>query len=277
MAYFLQRVRLADICRSAVDSIPPFMSLGEASYDVVLALDGKLEAFIEELPIFFRLDEDSLQQSQVFDQTYPQIPVQRFLIGIHAHMKRCKLNRPFLTQGLLDARYTPSRQTCLNSARAVIRLEQQIHRGKVRFASADRRFTAFVYYIFMATIVLVMDPCFNRTEQLEEQRREEVSNALKTLEAAHDQSGVARTYLDSLMYVLRKHQIQLRHQGPRVVEGQNGVLTAEPEALPPLPGQLAQNAEPGFEEVWQDFVDFGPKLDVPGWDDLFSDLDAYAT
>jgi hypothetical protein len=166
MSYFLQRVRLAEICRCIVDSVPPFSSLSEADYDDILMLDTKLKTFLEELPIFFRLDVDSVEKSREVDEQHPYTPVQRFAICGHAHMKRCRLHQPFLSSH--DTRYLYSRNTCLASARAVIQICRQLHEGKVLkagFASTDRRLLSLIYFLFMATVVLVMDLCFNRQEE----------------------------------------------------------------------------------------------------------------
>jgi hypothetical protein len=35
-----------------------------------------------------------------------------------------------------------------------------------------------------------------------------------------------------------------------------------------------QETESDFEEIWQNYVDYGPNFDMPDWDHLFSDLDS---
>ena len=68
--------------------------------------------FLEELPIFFRLDVDRVEKSRAVDEHHPYTPVQRVAICEHAHVKRCKLHQPFLSSHnthYLYSRKTPSR------------------------------------------------------------------------------------------------------------------------------------------------------------------------
>lgn len=180
MSYFLQRIRRADICRSVVDSMPTTVSdLAQIEYEDFLG--WQFENFLLELPIFLRLDEESRQRSQEIDQKFPQIEIQRYLLGLGVHNRRCKLHRPFLIHCSREPQYIYSRKICLQSARAIFQVRRLLEKGISSFASAHLRLCAVVHYVFMATAVLVMDLCFNKMEGQEEQRKEEVINACKML------------------------------------------------------------------------------------------------
>jgi hypothetical protein len=298
MSYFLQRIRLADICRSVVDSMPITLSdLEQIEYEDVISLDGKFEKFLLELPIFLRLDEESRQRSQEIDQKFPQIEIQRYLLGLAVHNRRCKLHRPFLIQCSHEPRYNYSRKVSLQSARAIFQVRRFLERGHSSFASTHLRLCAVIHYVFMATVVLVMDLCFNKMESQEEQRKEEVINACKMLEEAKGQSAIAGKLLESLMDILRKHKIRLRN--PDVVREPNGRGSATAPAAEyashfgPAPShepmesdstwmttqekQLLNTNESGFGEIWQDYAELGSSSHVVDWDHLFSDLDSYIT
>ena len=297
MSYFLQRIRLADICRSVVDSMPTAVSdLEQIEYEDVISLDGKFERFLLQLPIFLRLDEESRQRSLEIDQKFPQVEVQRYLLGLAVHNRRCKLHRPFLVQCSREPRYTYSRRICLQSARAIFQVRRFLEKGNSSFASAHLRLCAVVHYVFMATVVLVMDLCFNKLEGQEEQRKDEVINACKILEEAKGQSAIAGRLLESLMDILRKHKIRLRNPCSAKEPNDTDSTTAPTaeysshfEPMPPSHGpidsdnvqmttqekQLLNTNDSSFGGIWQDYVELGPNSDVIDWDHLFSDLDSH--
>ncbi|KAI9162737.1 putative transcription factor lepB [Paramyrothecium foliicola] len=65
ISQFILRVRLAEICREAVDTLPSIRAESQSTnYDTVLALHGKFQEYIQDLPIHFRLDDTSIQQSE---------------------------------------------------------------------------------------------------------------------------------------------------------------------------------------------------------------------
>jgi hypothetical protein len=72
MSYNIQRIKLADLCREVIDLIP--ISVCDTSivdYQQVIALDQRFDAFLQELPIFLRNDEQSIQQSEQVVARYP--------------------------------------------------------------------------------------------------------------------------------------------------------------------------------------------------------------
>src|ERR1700712_4084127 len=93
MSYFLQRIRFAEICRSIVDHLSPWVyDIENNNYDDVVFLDEKIETFLKELPIFLCLDEKSRKASEEIDQTLPQISIQRYIMNVSVHCRRIKLN-----------------------------------------------------------------------------------------------------------------------------------------------------------------------------------------
>ena len=111
MTYTLLRIQLADICRSAIDALPPpFSDWGEVNYDGFISLDQRFEAFISSLPVFFRLDKASRRQSREVERRYPQIIVQRYILWSTLQGRRSKLNQPFLTRVSMNPRYQYSRK-----------------------------------------------------------------------------------------------------------------------------------------------------------------------
>jgi hypothetical protein len=210
MFYFLCRIQLAEICRTIIDNLPPFSSGPEnTNYEDIISLDGKIESFLQELPIFFRFDEDSRRKSQDVFCQFPQIVMQRYIININTHFPRCKLNQPFLIRGSLEPRFSYSRDDCLRSARTVIEINRQLAKETIPFIPDHGRLCGFIHQVFVAAIILVMDLCFNKIPGQEEARRAEVTDACKMLEDVKQQSPIAGKFLESLMDILRKYKIRL--------------------------------------------------------------------
>ncbi len=61
----------------------------------------------------------------------------------------------------------------------------------------------------MASIVLLMDLCHNKSSPQHDKQRVEIAEAFRILEEARHESETAAKFLDSLMQVLRKHKVSL--------------------------------------------------------------------
>lgn len=275
MTYSLLRIRLAEICRTAVDTMPPsFSDWTSLSYDTVISLDKKFEGFLRSLPFFFRLDDASHGKAHEIDMQYPQMAFQRCILASTIHSRRCKLNQPFLTRVSSDSRYQYSRQVCLQSAQAVIRINRQLQNDVVCPDSAHNRLTTLLHTFFLATAVLVMDLCINKSLTTADQRKE-AAEACQMLRAAEDTSPVASYFLTSLTAILDKYRVQLSLGSP-----------APPTNGASAPATGAYNSETNgnfttsqetmgtdIDMLWRDFIDLD-NHNATSWDNLFSNLDA---
>lgn len=125
MTHFIHRIRLAELCREAVDTMPSILLDNQAAnYDVVLALHSKFQNYIQQIPIFFRLDVPSIQQSRDICRDRPYIAWQRALLHFSFNTRLCRLHRSFHLEGLTDPRYSFSRVTCSSSAQTVLELRR---------------------------------------------------------------------------------------------------------------------------------------------------------
>ncbi|OCT47378.1 putative Zn(II)2Cys6 transcription factor [Cladophialophora carrionii] len=336
MSYYIQRIKLADICRQVIDVMPlTSFELGTVDYQDVINLDRKFAAFFRELPAFLKIDERHIRESEHIMRQRPHLHIQRYALGMIAQTRRCKLHQPFLIRRSVERHYDYSRRISLESARSVIRLKDLLHpaaEGEEEggFVTMSARHTGIVYHIFMATIVLVMDLCFNRVAEGEDDaaRKAEVVAACKMLEDAKSESAMASSFLDSLMDVLRKHKVRLHsinnnnnnnNARPSVAWTVPSSAIHEEQRLPvvsgwsrqPLHGVVGEdlnrpapaletqaqilgdsdsnaNANANatsvqdasqhylsdFDAIWQEYVELGPNMGIPGWDSLFSDLDS---
>ncbi|KAJ5555319.1 hypothetical protein N7461_003789 [Penicillium sp. DV-2018c] len=291
-SYFLQRVRLSEICRAVVDSLPQFEDVENVDYRQIISLDGKFEELIKTLPAFFRLDD----RSDLY-HTAPHLAIQRYLIHLGIHTRRSRLHQSFLVRGFTDQKYAFSRDACLNSSRTVLEICRTLEEEKNSLASIPARLATVVHHLFMATVVLVVDLCSTKVEGFEEQRQAEVTQACRMLDDLKNDSTMAARFLNPLMEILQKHKDRLHHQSAvsaraptdsRISQSLRDPLRVFHEPLSDI-GQDT-SANPGgqraatgqsyaddweFDHMMQQYIDLGQNIDGPTWNNLFDDFDSY--
>lgn len=292
MSYPLQRVRMGEISRNIVDTLRFGISgVSEHDYGQIMVLDKRIQHFLEDLPVFLKLDNESLQKSQYILERFPYFAMQRYIINIGAHSNRCKLHQPFLVRESPKTKYTESANICLTSAMEVIKINKAIRHDPTHYIPEKVKLVGLLHHMFLATVVLVMDLCFNRMDNKDDLRSKEVANAIKMLEEAKDYSVSVQKFLDSLMEALKKHQVGLGDDSRKTAETtqktQNSgpampawsSTTSQQQAAPALQGPSMGNAaQPPTLDIdwaWKDVLDQGDMNSLPDWDQLFSELDAF--
>ncbi|KEF62299.1 uncharacterized protein A1O9_00271 [Exophiala aquamarina CBS 119918] len=288
MSYYIQRINLADLCRRVADTMPLLnVEVSPINYQDIIALDKRFEAFLEELPTFLKTDEQSRMSSEEVMLKYPQLRAQRYALGMIALTRRCKLHQPFLIRGSINKGYHFSREVSLKSARSVIKLKKSVELEPGSVFASDVKLTGICHHIFMATIVLVTDLCFNRGHGDDEERHYEVVEALKILEEAKSRSRMVGEFVESLEDVLRRHKVHLlnRPHTTNNVGSSNAQMDQPHKDLQTTESIRVNTSNPWetledpmsypseFDSVWRDYVQLGPVLQMPEWDSLFSDLD----
>jgi len=276
MSYLFQRIRLSEICRAIVDSLPRFLDIESVNYDHIMALDSQFEAMAANLPPLSHLNHPS------HTPLSPQVIIHQYLVHLGIHTRRSKLHQPFLVRGFIEPKYAYSRNACLRSARTVLEVFHMLEDRKESLACIPGRLGMVVHHIFMATVVLVMDLCFNKAshekQEQEAQRQEEVMQACRILDKLKQESTLAKKFLDPLMEILQKHKSRYGvHQplvpGPVTASGHDhsipSLVDNNSETLP------MANEDWAFDQMMQNYIDLGPSVDVPVWDDLLADFDSY--
>ncbi|KAI0480866.1 hypothetical protein GGR56DRAFT_688212 [Xylariaceae sp. FL0804] len=234
---FLQRIRLAEICRSVVDARAPGLPDVEITdFDRVSALDRLFEQALDDLPPFLQIDDE-----QPLPPGAPRhLALQRALILLGFHVRRARLHRPFLLHDAQDARYRPSRARCLASARTILSIstglldgttlpivvvddQQQTPSsgpggggggggGSGGGGWAYHRIGLVISGAFMACTVLVLDAAMRsrRDERyrMDARTRADLTRACRALAVAGRQSDVAAGLVRSLTCVLRQYRVQ---------------------------------------------------------------------
>ena len=210
MSYSLQRIRLSEISRSIVDRTPLIMAhAGGPSHDVVMDIDTDLQLLINDIPPFFSMSIGNLTETYQLDPSRAaNIVYQGYMFYSLLYAQRCKLHFPCFSRGFVDSAYASSREICLQSARLIIQTESQLENSGLCRATRYK-FIGLLLGVFMASIVLLMDLCHNKSSSQQEKQRGEIADAFRILEEARHGSEMAAKFLDSLMHVLRKHKLSL--------------------------------------------------------------------
>lgn len=286
VAFLLERIRLAHLCREVADIVPLEASKAmQIPYENIIALDKKLQDFISSLPFFFKTDPESREKSRRFETVYPYIPHMRYAITNAAHSRRCKLHQRFLLRQSRDSRYSYSRLACLESACAVIEgYEDPAEFDSPAYTTA--RMGLAMHYMHLALVVMVMDLCFNRHEADGTEIKAKVRAAFQKFDDDRHISPLPSRFLSSLRDVLQKHEVYLNHQPVSSSENAAGVaseinaggfsLLPDIQMQPELSLDM-QTAEGGldssFDEFWQFASQSEMNPDSITWDNLFAALD----
>ncbi|KAK8187514.1 uncharacterized protein BKA78DRAFT_191448 [Phyllosticta capitalensis] len=299
MSSFIQRVKLAELCREVVDTLPStLVDPRELDYEVVLSLDTKLQNHLRDLPFFFQLDSANIQRSRNICRERPYIAWQRTMIHFSAQTRICRLHRPFLLEGSSNPKYAFSRMTCIRAAHTVLELRKSMDDLEPRELDGTR-FAHVMQHVFMATVILATNACFDPNEPHVQARKAEVMAACKVLEKDQQQSTIAnqgiQKGIDTIRNMLQKHKGQAEQDAESAVAGTNTPFPSYGKDCEELgdPGESKASkgaddvphtwsegpqggiVEPSedWDQLWSDFFDVAPGLDTPNWNSLLNDMD----
>ncbi|KEF52400.1 uncharacterized protein A1O9_11641 [Exophiala aquamarina CBS 119918] len=286
--YFIEKIRLAHICREIVDTVPLDTNrLQQMPYDKIIDLDQKLLDFISNLPFFFKLDAASRQRAKPLETMYLSIQLQRYCITGAVHSRRCKLHQRFLLRQSSDSRYTYSRRACLESAHTIMQFYEGFSDGTpprtLRYGK-----TIAAHYVHLAMVVLVMDLCFNKDQADEVAIKKEVKAGLQMFEDASDASPLLGRFISSINRILAKYDVYLNdpsttlsdrdvHSGNEIDSGPFGATYTEqsqPSHLHLEMSEPSEIPELSFDEFWERTMQAEPNTDLLAWDNMFSTLDS---
>lgn len=240
MTYFILRIRFSVIFRSIVDAAWEAGSdLDDLPYEIVLECDKRLTSLLAELESSFRDISKNKPRDPVFatgtEKKFSLLSRQRDmgLFGIHTRISR--LHRAYLIRGAQDPRYAYSRMVCLRSARTVIEIGKQMTESQKTIPHlVSIKIWTLNHHMFVSTVVLVMDYCFNRDEPRAKERKEEILECFRLLGEGKDESTIATRGLKKLREMLKKTPDGGEGSRPGSESGSlNGSSTARSAPPPP--------------------------------------------
>lgn len=289
MSAFIMRVKGAALCREVIDTLPSILlDSTEPKYDTILALDAKFQDHLDKLPVYFKTDPASIEQSREICRQRPTIAWQRISIHFAIHTRLCRLHRPYHLEGITNTKYAYSHKVCIQSAQTVLELRRSMDEIGLEVGLKAGRFLTVMHHVFFAALILAMDVSFNPSAPDAEDRKTKVMAAYQTLEKSKQESnylmeGVQKN-LQTLMSTLQRNDqtIHESHESGLTSTGDSHShsATVQPSSTTLMNGLVDSGGalindinEEGWEQLWSEFVAVAPELDAPQWSSLLEDVD----
>ncbi|KAJ5390243.1 uncharacterized protein N7496_001311 [Penicillium cataractarum] len=286
MSAFLMRVKSASLSREVIDALPSIL-LGstEPDYDTILELDAKFQNLLNELPVHFKTDPASIEQSREICKKRPTIAWQRISVHFSIHTRLCRLHRPYHLEGITNPRYAYSHKVCIQSAQSVLELRRSMDAIGIEVGLKAGQFLTVMHHVFFAALILAMDVSFNPSAPDAEDRKAKVLVAYQALEKSKQESnylleGIQKN-LQTLMSTLQKDVRTTEDDQDSVLPptGLGPSARVQPSSTEIMDGSVDGgtlindlNGE-GWEQLWSEFVAVAPELDAPQWSSLLEDVD----
>ncbi|KAL2862431.1 Zn(II)2Cys6 transcription factor [Aspergillus lucknowensis] len=289
MTGFIYRVKFAEICREVADAMPPVLAeVQEPDYSVILALDARFRSCLDELPVFYKLDPESIKQTEGLCAERHYITWQRTTSHLSFHTRLCRLHRPYHIPGIADPKYAYSREVCVRSAQAVLDLRRSMDISPSQVGLRPSRFWIVVHHVFIAALTLATDVSFNPHAPDAEARKVKVLAAYQTLERSMEESC---SFKELIQKNLRLITSTLETRPPAVptptgsssaatnISSHSNIYENTSGGLPADsivtgaggndPSQEPGPWDPNWDQLWSEFLAVAPELDLSQWDVLF--------
>jgi hypothetical protein len=180
----------------------------EASCELILSLDAKLESLVCELPDFFKIELVGSEETRQIDDEHSYIPTQRLLVNLLINVFRCGLHFSYLSGRANKSLHSFSRQASLKAARVVL----SSHRGMSMTDMSDladfMKIQGTIFHMFIGALVLAADICCNQPLGQEgETQFSELMGVLQQLDGVKGHSQMAARLLDVLTQLLIKYGV----------------------------------------------------------------------
>ncbi|KAF5560480.1 hypothetical protein FPHYL_6623 [Fusarium phyllophilum] len=256
MSYNLQRIKVAEVVRCISDLMPHDPS--EASCELILSLDAKLESLLCELPNFFKTELAESEETKEIDEAYPHIPMQRLLINLLINIFRCGLHFPYLPGRINKSLYSFSRQASLKAARAVLSSQRGMTMTDILHSADFMKIQGTIFHMFIGALVLTTDICCNQDDQTQ---ISELIEVLKKLDDVKDHSKMAAKLLDILTQLLVSYGVwspstTISTYTEDATPLDFGLLGSEGRGLDSLDMPLP------FDELWETYIGQPGGLDM---------------
>lgn len=293
MSAFIERVKLSEICREVVDAMPSILLESQPEYHVILALDEKFQNYLDDLPVFLRLDRNSIRKSYAICSERPNIIWQRIGINFSVHTRICRLHMPYHLEGMTNQKYAYSHRICVQSAQTVLELRRLMDDAET--AVKPTRSWTVTQHSFLAALILATDVSFNPNSPDAEARKAKVLAAYRTLEKSKEESSglveVIQRNMQTLMSTLHRQHSQRTNVSyaaseETVANGQSSGNSRDPitsmASIPVSADEWLQGyslmstekvGDENVAQLWSDFLAAAPELGAPQWNSLLDNMD----
>ncbi|KAL5341037.1 hypothetical protein BJX70DRAFT_396095 [Aspergillus crustosus] len=290
MSFFLERLKLAETCRSIVDAMSDEQLTGkEVDYSKVLEFDRHIQQAQLDAPHFFRLDHSSRRRYAALYTEYPTLAWQRSLLQQAYYSRLCRLHRPFFIRGARNPQYSYSYMAGLSAARKVIEIQRIIDEEEPRLTPSSSVVWSIMHHTFMAVVMLLLDVCYNPDDILADKRKQEVLDACRMFSKAQNSSSLVKEGINAMMDIMQGHYSQSKSSATTTTTTVSFLDTHTPHSprvVPPPASDgwlqplreiedhdIAQDARE-LEDIWSEFIDNGANagFEANDWTGLFSEL-----
>ncbi|KAF4334981.1 hypothetical protein FBEOM_11178 [Fusarium beomiforme] len=255
MSYYLQRLKVAEVIRCISDQTPRDPS--EASCELILSLDAKLEALLCELPDFFKIELAESKETRHIDQAYHYIPMQRLLVNLVINLFRCGLHLPYLPGRANKTLHAFSRQASLKAARVVLSTHRGMGVTDMSHSADFMKIQGTIFHMFVGALVFTTDICCNQARgQDGETQYSELISVLKQLDNTKGHSQMAAKLLDVLTELLIKYGIWSPSTTISTYNENETLLNAG------LMGDDDLDIPFPFDELWETYIEHPLGLDM---------------
>ncbi|KAB5559619.1 hypothetical protein GE09DRAFT_1172606 [Coniochaeta sp. 2T2.1] len=255
MSYSLHRLKIAEIARYISDQMP--RDISDATCELILSLDSKLESLILSLPAFFRLEIADSEETVRIDHMHPHVPMQRLLINFMANLIRCKLHLPFLSGHPSQVLHAFLRDASLKAARRVLSAYRDMSFTNISHSFDLMKIQGIVFHMFTGALILATDLCCNQAQGDDRKHQSaELMGVLRQLEGIKQYSQSATKFYETLTQLLVKYRVWVPDVITSTATGVRPESTADPFDQDFMQGQDFEALAPfGYEELWNTFVD----------------------
>ncbi|GAO15701.1 hypothetical protein UVI_02018860 [Ustilaginoidea virens] len=283
VAYFRARIHLAELAREYTDSSPISAArTRDDTYQHLLDYEAKLDAYQESLPQVFQPCARSNYAPRPKTQ---QLVLQRTQLNCVIYITKCILHLQYMALHNADPRYAPSRKTCSDCARDIIRMHRN-YRTHCPWIIPKLKTTTFLRALILANAVFLLDLCSGPATASLEKDRPDGLEGWKLLGLMWDDSNLVDQFLEFATHMLVKYGVcpstmaELTEALPAEVRWRhlaNGSAYESPAAVPP-PGEagllLPVAAPTETDQKWQMLgADFEPR--TISWDNVLWGFDAF--
>ncbi|RKU41137.1 hypothetical protein DL546_000940 [Coniochaeta pulveracea] len=256
MSYNLHRLKIAEIARCISDEMP--RDANDATCELILSLDSRLESFIQSLPAFFRVEIADSEETARIDRAYPHTPMQRLLINFLVNLMRCKLHFPFLPGHPSRALHAFSQDASLKAARRVLSVYHEMNMTHITHSSDFMKLQGIVFHMFTGALILATNLCCNRPEGQERDRQtSELMEVLRQLDGIKQYSQSASKFLETLTQLLTKYGVWTADTSMAMtLDSAYGTMDMT------ISQDYLQLAPFPYEELWDTFVERPTALDL---------------
>ncbi|KAF1733214.1 hypothetical protein CRV24_007113 [Beauveria bassiana] len=263
-SYFIQRVRLAEICRAVVDSLFPLEMIENANYEQVVFLDGKFEDLITSLPAFFRLDQGSELLNTCLDSSRAVLQICYKLEEKKDDLELIPARLATVVHHVFMAAVVLVMDLCSNKVEG---LEEQ---RQAEVTRACRMLDSLKQDSAMAAKLAhpLMEILQNHKQRLQQSQSSAVP---LTVVVPHADNSVSQVSLDSSNDFYRSLSNNIGHDA----------LTTTANGTDQQPTvQTGHEQQPcandwEFDAMMQQYIDLSHFIEAPSWVSLFDDLDSH--